>query len=159
MAYLTELTRLAWTRPDPCASLLPGKTSLLLVFHFLEQVTFSAPHQGCKPPTSADIKSTPRARGRVIGKNGLAQDAEGQEITRTGDPNFERLLHLQRECADCCRTPNWFFDPFRQHSLSGNAFIPDSAANHEIKSTNRRGYYSGCSRASIARRSRSSDRN
>jgi len=32
---------------------------------------------------------TPRAGGRVLGKNRLAQDAEKQELTRTGDPNLK----------------------------------------------------------------------
>jgi hypothetical protein len=37
---------------------------------------FSAPHQGCKPPTPADVfLKTPRAGGRVMGKNGLARRA------------------------------------------------------------------------------------
>ena len=55
------------------------RRALRSLFRFSHAVLFSAPHQGCKPPTPADLLSlTPRAGGRVLGKNRLAQDAEKQ---------------------------------------------------------------------------------
>ena len=55
---------------------------------------FQRLHQGCKPPTPADVALTPWAGGRVIGKNGLAQGTGtiiqiGQE-TRHMNPIIRR---------------------------------------------------------------------
>ena len=70
------LARHPWT---PVLASLMKKRALRSLLCFSHAVLFSAPHQGCKPPTPADLLSlTPRAGGRVLGKNRLAQDAEKQ---------------------------------------------------------------------------------
>src|SRR5438309_3970137 len=56
--------------------------------------SFSAPHQGCKPPTPADCHVTPRAGGRVLGKNRLARRA-AESLTTTSDrrPDLMKSLY------------------------------------------------------------------
>src|SRR5215210_3944689 len=97
-----------------------GRANLLLVIEqaddevrlfFLLCSSFSAPHQGCKPPTPADRQMTPRAGGRVIGKNGLARRSAERLYSppRTGDPIDENVLRRERGlCRNASRNLSSF---------------------------------------------------
>ncbi len=79
-----------WTLRRAGASLLSHENERGAIPRFLIDRTwdFSACIKDASPQLRLTLFSTPWAGGRVIGKNGLAQDAE-RNSHRTGDPTNE----------------------------------------------------------------------